>query len=277
MQLVGIVVSLSLAVSAMAGGMRYPWLSRCDPSQALAVRIAPPNGCQRVAVQAGSFGHWLRDLPLKPGRPPVRLHDGALKANQSAHVAVVDIDTGRRNLQQCADAVMRLRAEYLHSAGQHGAIHFNFTSSHRADYTRWAAGYRPVIRGSSVRWARSSRADASRAGFRRYLDCVFTYAGTASLSWELRAVPRAADVQPGDVFIKGGFPGHAVLVVDVAVRSGTGESVFLLAQSYMPAQDIHMLRNPCDGALSPWYAVPSDGTLRTPEWTFTCDQLKRFP
>ena len=51
-------------------------------------------------------------------------------------------------------------------------------------------------------------------------------------------------LQPGDVFIKGGSPGHAVIVVDVAIYTQTGKKVFLLAQSYMPAQQIHILVNP---------------------------------
>lgn len=40
--------------------------------------------------------------------------------------------------------------------------------------------------------------------------------GTASLNKELIPVanPKAMDV--GDVFIQGGFPGHAVLIVDLA-------------------------------------------------------------
>ena len=47
-------------------------------------------------------------------------------------------------------------------------------------------------------------------------------------------------LQPGDVFIKGGSPGHAVIVVDVAIYPQTGKTVFLLAQSYMLAQQIHI-------------------------------------
>ena len=49
----------------------------------------------------------------------------------------------------------------------------------------------------------------------------------------------------------------------------------MLAQSYMPAQDIHVLRN--DGALNPWYAViPGATELQTPEWTFKTNQLRRW-
>ena len=64
---------------------------------------------------------------------------------------------------------------------------------------------------------------------------VFSYAGTASLSRELAPV-NYQDMKIGDVFIQGGHPGHAVIVVDIAVHPKTKKKVFLLAQSYMPAQ-----------------------------------------
>ena len=76
--------------------------------------------------------------------------------------------------------------------------------------------------------------------FRRYLDMVFNYAGTLSLSKELIALPYK-NLQPGDVLIQGGSPGHAVVVMDVAVNRD-GKKLYLLAQSYMPAQEIHVLK-----------------------------------
>jgi hypothetical protein len=102
------------------------------------------------------------------------------------------------------------------------------------------------------------------------------YAGSYSLSKELQRVEDRGEMKIGDVFIEGGFPGHAVLVVDMAIDRHTGRRVFLLAQSYMPAQDIHVLRNPGDGTLSPWYEVEFGDILYTPEWRFRWDQLRRF-
>ena len=100
------------------------------------------------------------------------------------------------------------------------------------------------------------------------------YAGTASLARELvRVTPEK--LQPGDVWIRGGHPGHTVIVLDVVENPETGERRFLLAQSYMPAQDIHVLRNPAGP--SPWYSVPgANERLQTPEWTFDRDELRRF-
>src|SRR5947207_2765902 len=79
----------------------------------------------------------------------------------------------------------------------------------------------------------------------------------------------------GDVFIRGGFPGHAVIVVDV-VKNKDGLKKYLIAQSYMPAQDIHVLLNPSDENGSPWYDVNDDENIQTPEYTFYPFELKRW-
>lgn len=170
---------------------------------------------------------------------------------------------------------MRLRAEYLLAANCDDAISFNFTSGDPATWKDWRSGRRPVIHGNSVSWRETGREDASYENFRRYLDTVFTYAGTASLQRELESVADPSRIKSGDVFIQGGFPGHAVVVVDVA-QNASGERVFLLAQSYMPAQDIHILRNP-GGTRGPWYEAKASGALRTPEWPFHYEDLRRFP
>jgi len=112
--------------------------------------------------------------------------------------------------------------------------------------------------------------------FRKYLEVVFNYAGSASLSKELNVVKNISNIEIGDIFIQGGFPGHAVIVVDMAVSKTSGEKVFLIAQSYMPAQDIQILKNPNDEKLSPWYSSKIVDKLITPEWTFEKKNLKRF-
>jgi hypothetical protein len=244
--------------------------------ETIARRIPPPPGYDFVRAQPGSFEEWLAQLPLKPGRPPVRLHDGSEKPNQDAHHAVMDIDVGARDLQQCADAIIRLRAEYLWAAGRYADIHFNFTSGDRADYERWREGYRPLVVGDNVSWVKSAGRNESYESFRDYLTTVFRYAGTHSLSAELSAVPDVAQMKIGDVFIRGGFPGHAVIVVNMAEKTETRERLFLLAQSYMPAQDIHILSNPTDPDLSPWYSLAFGDRLKTPEYTFRRDELRRF-
>ncbi len=254
---------------------QYRWLPASQDLETIAERFTPPSGFVREDAAAGSYAAWLRGLQVKPGCPDVRLHDGTPKGNQKAQEAVLDIDVGREDLQQCADAVMRLRAEYLFAQGRLDDIHFNFTSGDEARYTRYRDGWRARIKGNDVSWVQSAPTDSGYGTFRDYLKLVFMYAGTASLEKELTSVDDPGQIAPGDVFIQGGFPGHAVIVVDVAVNAATGAKVFLLAQSYMPAQEIHVLRNPAS-TTSPWYSADIGDGLDTPEWDFTGGDLRRF-
>jgi hypothetical protein len=256
--------------------LSYTWKAEVDPAQALDRRFPPPQGFERVSVEMGSFADWLRHLPLKPPGSQVLLHDGRKKPNQVAHSAVVDIDTGSRDLQQCADAVIRLRAEHLWSAGKKAAIEFSFTSGDQATFSKWAEGWRPVVRGAQVRWERSAVPDGSYRSLRRYLETVFAYAGTISLARDLHPVKDPKDMKIGDVFVRPGSPGHAAIVADLAVRPTTGERVFLLVQGFSPAQDLHVLVNPGDSGRGAWYPVAFGEDLRTPEWTFRKDELRRF-
>lgn len=252
----------------------FSWKENYSSEAMLLHRIPPPAGYQRTTESPDSYADWLRHLPLQPPNTPVLLHNGERKGRQDVHEAVVDIDVGRADLQQCADAVMRLRAEFLYSKQAYANIHFNYTSGDKVSFDDWRQGRKPKVSGNRVTFSqKTGNTDNSYRNFKKYLIEIFKYAGTASLSKELKKV-AIADMKIGDVFIQGGFPGHAVVVVDMAVNA-EGKKCFLLAQSYMPAQNIHILRNPADDALTPWYSTSFGTTLYTPEWAFDKDQLRR--
>lgn len=234
----------------------------------------PPN-FERIQVSDVSFGAYLRKLQLKENIV-VLLYNGKPKSNQSAQFAVLKTDVGDRDLQQCADAYMRLEAEWLFLHKRYADISYNFTSGQAAKYSSWAEGYRPIISGNKVSWTKTKKPDSSYKNFRSYLDVVFSYAGTYSLNKELKSVSDINKIMPGDVFIQTGHPyGHAVTVADVAKNKETGEIIFLLIQSYMPAQEIHVLKNPENFNLSPWYSIKNVNPLETPEWIFNEEDLKR--
>jgi hypothetical protein len=262
------------ASSARAGDAApYPWLASA-PAGTIESRVPAPPGWQRLPAAPGSFAAWLRGLPVMPGRPDVLLFNGKKKHNQEAHHVVLDIDVGKRDRQQCADAVMRLCAEYLRQAGQDSEICFRFTNGTPARWTDWRDGLRPQMSQRKTPWKKAAAAAAGYASFRRYLDIVFSYAGTLSLERELGKVADPRRIEAGDVFIQGGSPGHAVIVVDVA-EDAQGRRAVLLAQSYMPAQNIHVLRNPKTPD-NPWYVIDGDIPLATPEWNFPSGALRRF-
>jgi hypothetical protein len=254
----------------------YKFISRYNPKHSIEERISVPDGFQRISVKEGSFADWLRHLPLKPGKPEVHLYNGQLKADQNVHYAVVDIDVGTTDLQQCADAVMRMRAEYLYSIKNFSDLHFNFTSGKTIEFQKWTEGYRTVINGNKVSWVKKTIPSDDYKTLQSYCTTIFNYAGSFSLSKELKQVEDIKNIQIGDVFIAGGFPGHAVLVVDVCENKTTGEKLFMIQQSYMPAQEIHILKNYNNAAISPWYSVNFLGDLETPQWTFKRNQLMRF-
>lgn len=242
----------------------------------IVTRILPPTGFVREDCANTSFTYYLRNLPLKPHGSKVHLYDNSVKSYQDGAFAVVNMEIGNTDLQQCADAVMRLRAEWLWKQKRYSEIHFNFTSGDRIDYVKWAEGSRIKVLGSKVSWTKTAEKDYSYITFRKYLDKVFMYAGTASLTRELVSVP-INNIQPGDVFIQSGNPGHAMIVVDVVTNPTTKQKAFIAAQSFVPAQEIEIVKNLNDATNSPWFIINNkEQNVRFPQWTFSTFELKRF-
>jgi len=253
----------------------YLWNDSFNYKNSLINNIQPPKGYRRISLNENSFASWLQHLPLSTDNT-VYLYNGEKKYNQTAQFKVLDIDVGTRDLQQCADAVMRLRSEYLYASKQYDKIHFNYTNGVNIPFLKWSSGFYPSLKGNKVVWVDSSN-DKSYKSFKKYLVNIFMYAGTASLEKEMESIPLT-EIKPGDVLIRGGFPGHAVIVLDVAENKSTNDKVFMIAQSYMPAQSIHILRNDFSDS-SPWYSLKEIEKMMmilTPEWTFKSNQLKRF-
>ncbi|MGN1032082.1 MAG: DUF4846 domain-containing protein [Intestinibacter sp.] len=238
-------------------------------------RYDVPEGYERVSVEENSFGEFLRNSKLEDYGEKVKYYDGRVKDKPNVYDSVFDVDIGDRDLHQCADAVMLLRAEYLYKNKRYDEISFDFVDGFKAEYSKWRRGYRISVGNNTSSYYKATGESNTYETFRKYMDIVFAYSSTLSLDKELESVD-VEDMQIGDVFIKGGSPGHCVLVVDMAENKKTGEKVFMLAQSYMPAQQTQLLINPNDEALSPWYSLDFGDELRTPEWTFTKAQLKRF-
>ena len=64
-----------------------------------------------------------------------------------------------------------------------------------------------------------------------------------------------------------------MLVVDMAVDN----KAILVVQSYMPAQDIHIVTNLSDTGNSPWYIISQDTEeFNFPEYHFDSSHIKRF-
>lgn len=249
-----LLLAVAIILPVFGGQHSTPGLTL--PSLPVTIEAIPlPAGYARSPAPVNSFTAWLRNVPLKRTKT-VYLYNGVVKRNQLAQFAVLDVSVNvgpAQDLQQCADAVMRLRAEYLYASHRWNEI--SFTDN---------AGKAYCYRGGS-----------DRRAFENYLRNVFAWCGTASLARQLKTVKCMDEMQPGDVLIKGGFPGHAAIVMDVALDRH-GKKIYLLAQSYMPAQDIHVLKNPSETSESPWYQITDNEPVVTPEWIFYSNQLKRW-
>lgn len=237
-------------------------------------RVRSPENYQRIKAEKGSFLEFLRRYGLKEDKSSVLLHNGDKKTNQKAHIAVFTLPLEKGDLQQCADSIIRLYAEYFWKTNQHDRISFLFVSGFKADYNKWKNGYRINVKGNQVSWVKSALYDDSYENFCKYLRMVFAYSGTMSMENETTEI-GLADLNAGDVFLKGGSPGHVVMVIDVSVDED-GKKAFLLGQGYMPAQEFHVLKNP-KHEKDPWYYEKEFSyPLETPEYVFQEGSLKRL-
>lgn len=210
-------------------------------------RIAVPEGYERVPVAAGSYEEFYRKLPLKPDGTSVYYYDGQKKTN-SYHAAVYDFPNLSEDLLQCADACMKMRAEYYYAHGEYDKIGFNAESGTYLPFKKFMDGYRLTGSGWKSGYAKGS----SRKIFDEYLRIVYSYASTRSMAKEVLPV-AIKDLRIGDVFVQSGNPGHAVFVADMAVDKKTGKKIMLLGQGYMPAQDLHIVES--FESISPWFYV----------------------
>lgn len=234
--------------------------------------VLPENTVSVIpaVTKQGTWKYFLQHLPVKEGA--VIDYRGKPIPEQSKHTMIVEYDIGKRDLQQCADAIMRLRAEYLFSEGKHDSIGFHFTSGHYYSWKDYLAGKRPMISGSNVHFAKTcAPSENAHDALRKYLDIVYTYAGTISLHQELK---ETATFEIGAVIITPGSPGHCSIIIDEGITS-TGEKVYKLAEGYTPAQSIYVLRNPYNAGLSPWYALKNT-VIETSSYVFRNYKLGTF-
>ena len=168
-------------------------------------RFPPPEGFKQVETSHFSFQDHLQNLLLKPKGSLVKYFDGTTKPAEGVYVAVAEGSIGNKDLHQCADAIIRLRAEYLYILQKYDEIQFEFTNGFNADFSEWILGKRIKVEGNKCRWVQSAAPSHDYSVFSEYLEMVYMYAGTLSLEREL--VPTEINnIKIGDVFIQGGSP-----------------------------------------------------------------------
>ncbi|MDY8138795.1 DUF4846 domain-containing protein [Aquimarina sp. 2201CG5-10] len=240
----------------------------------ISTRIIVPEGYKRVVYPSDSFQEYLRQYKLKPYGSKIINYDDSEYFAQNWHEAILEVPVPKNGLQQCADALMRIRAEYLWDRNRKSEIGFNFTSGHYCSWNKYAAGFRPKIKGNKVTFHKTTTPNPSKNNFYKYLNLIYTYAGTLSLHHELQKVP-VSDVRIGDMLVKPGSPGHIEIIVDEIVNN-TGQKMYVLAQGNTPAQNVCVLKNFEDTAISPWYRFEENEPIYTPSYYFDKALFIRF-
>ena len=239
-------------------------------------RFDAPKNYKWIDTKANSYGNFLENFPLqKYGSPIVKFNKEKI-GNQDLHEAVFDIDFGEKDLQQCADAIIRLRAEYLFKTNKFEEIKFHFTSGDLCTWNDYKNGIRPKISGNNVRFSKSAIEDDSKQSFRNYLDLIFTYAGTISLFKETETIMNNGNLQTGDFIITPGSPGHMVFIAGVS-KNKEGKKLYLLGEGFTPAQSISVMKNPYHAEISPWFELDVKAAeIKTSRYLFSPVVFKRY-
>lgn len=222
-----------------------------------------------IVTDQNSWPYFLQHLPERNG--PVLDYKGRPVPDQQKHASVLTYDVGTSDLQQCADALMRLRAEYLFTQKRYSEIHFHFVSGQDYSYQDYCNGKRPVASDNNVRWSSGATATVDHQSLRSYLDIVYAYASTISLAKELKNTDAFGI---GTVVIHPGSPGHCFIIVNEATAPSGGK-LFKLVEGYTPAQSIYVLQNISAPELGVWHRL-SKGEISTASYTFSSYQLKAF-
>ena len=236
-------------------------------------KYTPQEGYERTYNNA--YSKFLREFPLKENNI-VKYYDGGEKYNDNIWDAVFDYDIGKKDLHQCADAVLYMRAKYLYTNGLKDNLNYTFLSGYKANYLDFITHYY-LVKGSKVSLAlRNNTLVDNIETFNKWIEKIWMWSNTESIDKYDSFYVEIKDIRPGDFFIESnpGSIGHAINVVDVAVNKTNNNKIFMLSQSYMPAQETQILINPKNGSV--WYSLDEFRDLVTPEWSFTVTQLKRF-
>ena len=253
----------------------YPFLNTEEEIFRLEDKFPEPKGYQRVEVETDSFGEWLRNMPVVE-RTDVRAYDGSIINAPAA--AIIPIDVGRGDVQQCADSILRLYSEYRWHRNTQETWAMHFTSGDISSWKDWASGKRFQISGSKVKQVQKAKPDSSYEQYKKWLHHTFLYAGTRSLHRDSAPVGIEQDIEPGDFFATAGSPGHAIIVLDVA-KNSEGQAIALLGQGFMPAQELHVLRNSAPQNMN-WFLLPKnqEDALHNPSWSsIPRTNVYRFP
>ena len=108
-----------------------------------------PENYERVFKDA--YSEWLIEHPLKNFNR-VKYFNGRVKHNDGIYAAVFDYEIGHRDLHQCADAAIYLRASYNYANKFQDRLAYTFTNGYVTSYLDYLDGatYLPIDNGADI-------------------------------------------------------------------------------------------------------------------------------
>ena len=252
----------------------------------LETKYNPPEGFERIYNDG--YSNFLRQFPLKENNI-VKFYDGNPfeedKTNYDIWDAVFDYDLGTHKYHECADSVIYLYSKYNWVAKNYKNLEFHTKLGTSLKYNDYLNGvkYKGVKNKENNEWI-DLKNDWTNPkprlnnlkNFEAWLKIVFGWANTYSIDEYNSIKINILDMRPGDFFVRS-YPdsvGHAINVVDVVVNLTNNKKMYMLSQSFQPAQETHILINPQNGSV--WYTLDEFKDIDTPEYLFTVNELKRF-
>ena len=231
-----------------------------------------PKGYERISLNG--YSNWIINQPIIVNQDVLTYSKDVVWGLNKTYIAKFDYNIGKEDLHQCADAAIYLNAKYHYSTSNLHSIKYRFTNGYAYGYSTFVENKVPKCKNNKG-WKCKLVYEQTNQKLDEYLNIVWKYAGSYSLEKYDTYQVNINDIRPGDIFIYGGFPGHVVSVVDVIVNKN-GDKKFMLAQSYMPAQDQHILLNPRK-EFSVWHdLVYTENEVVTNGGVFDKTQLRRF-
>ena len=250
----------------------YEVQSLSPEGKTLETRILTPDGFERVPVEKGSFGEYLRNYPLLPDDIKLPVYDGTT-FNSTDVAAVFDISLEADGYQQCADSIIRLYSDYFYETNQFERINYMFSNGDECSYERWRKGKRMLTFLSFSCEIPAALPDKSEQQYRNYLKEVMRYAGTLSLQKESEVI-LPDELRIGDIICN---DTHVVMIADAAVNE-KGEKCYLIGQSFIPSVCFHILTKTEGRDISPWFTEEQfkNDTFTVGSFTFEKNDIRRW-
>ncbi|HEX3079782.1 MAG TPA: DUF4846 domain-containing protein, partial [Puia sp.] len=139
-----------------------------QPKKVANAKTIFPEPVHPLSYPPDSWSWFLQHLPAE--NKPIVDYRGNQIEDQDKHFAILTFDVGNTDLQQCADALIRLRSEYLYSQKKYTEIGFHFNSGIFYSWTDYCKGIRPVFRNrQQVLVNTQTASDMSHASLRKWL------------------------------------------------------------------------------------------------------------